>query len=64
MRWLKNERGTVMKDKRIGVAVDDKVYYKVRFAAKAENRSVAGLIRYLLNRYLENYEREKGNIKF
>ena len=53
-----------MKDKRISVAVDDKVYYKVRFAAKAENRSVAGLIRYLLNRYLENYEREKGNIKF
>ncbi|MBQ7106322.1 MAG: hypothetical protein IJN93_02255 [Clostridia bacterium] len=53
-----------MKNKKFSIAVDDKVYYKARSAAKAENRSVAGLIRYLLNRYLENYEREKGSIKF
>ncbi len=53
-----------MKDKRISVAVEDKVYFKARFAASAEKRSVAGLIRYLLNRYLEEYERQKGKIKF
>ncbi len=51
------------KNKSISMRVKSELYYKVRQIAKEENRSVAGLMRYLLYRYIEVYDNKNGDIK-
>lgn len=51
------------KNKSISTLVSQDFYDKVRQAAKQENRSVAGLMRYLLYRYIEVYDNKNGDIK-
>ena len=48
-------------NKSLSTNVKSELYYKVRQIAKEENRSVAGLIRYLLYRHIEAYEDRKSN---
>ena len=51
------------KNESISMRVKSELYYKVRQIAKEENRSVAGLMRYLLYRYIEVYDNKNGDIK-
>ena len=50
-------------NKSLSTNVKSELYYKVRQIAKEENRSVAGLMRYLLYRYIEVYDNKNGDIK-
>ncbi len=51
-----------MKNKHLSTSVDEKTYIKARFIAKQELQSVSGLIRFLLRKHIEQYEKENYEV--
>ncbi|MEE1054989.1 MAG: hypothetical protein U0L36_04020 [Acutalibacteraceae bacterium] len=49
-------------NKHLGIEIDKEVHYKLHYIAKYEGRSGNGEIIYLLRKYIEEFEKENGEI--
>lgn len=45
-----------------GLRLNESVYTKIRYLSAKEQRSLNNLIEYVLQQYVENYEKEHGPI--
>lgn len=45
-----------------GLRLEEKNYEKLRIIAEKENRSLNNLVEYILQRFLDNYESENGEV--
>jgi hypothetical protein len=45
-----------------GLRIDEPTYEKLRTIAFRENRSINNLIEYIVKRYIDEFEKEKGKI--
>ena len=49
-------------NKHLGIEIDKELHYKLHYIAKYEGRSGNGEIIYLLRKYIEEFEKENGEI--
>ncbi len=55
----------MMKDKQykhFGIIIDKTAYYKLKYIAEYEGRSISGQFRYLMRKYIHIFEKEFGSI--
>ena len=49
-------------NKHLGIEINKELHYKLHYIAKYEGRSGNGEIIYLLRKYIEEFEKENGEI--
>lgn len=52
-----------MKDKHLGIRIDNELHYKLHYIAKYEGRSGNGQVLYLIRKYIEQFEKQNGEIE-
>ncbi len=52
-----------MKDKHLGIRIDERLHYKLHHVARYDGRSANGEILYLLRQYIMEFERKHGEIE-
>ena len=52
-----------MKEKHLGLRIDENTHYKLHFISKYEGRSANGQILYLLRKCIEEFEDKHGDIE-
>lgn len=51
-----------MKEKHLGIRIDEELHYKLHYVAKYDGRSANGEILYLLRQYIARHEKIHGEI--
>lgn len=52
-----------MKDKHLGIRVDEELHYKLHYISKFDGRSANGEILYLIRQHIKEFEEKNGDIK-
>lgn len=52
------------KSKHLGIRIDNKVHYKLKYIATYNKRSINGQILFLINNHIRDFEKENGIIPF
>ena len=52
-----------MKEKHLGLRIDENTHYKLHYISKYEGRSANGQILYLLRKCIEEFEDKHGDIE-
>ena len=53
----------MIKNKHLGIHVDENLHYKLKYIAEYEGRSINGQVLYLINRCIRDFEKENGKIE-
>lgn len=61
MKWPKKKIS--MKNKHLGIIIEDDLHYKLRYVAKYEGRSINGQILYLARQCIAEFEEKHGKIE-
>ena len=53
----------MLKEKHLGIRIDEELHYKLHYISKYEGRSANGQIMYLVRKCIAEYEKQNGEIQ-
>jgi hypothetical protein len=53
----------MLKEKHLGIRIDEELHYKLHYISKYEGRSANGQIMYLIRKCIAEFEKQNGEIQ-